>query len=33
LQCVRTDAGWRIKELQLQVGWIESRYGDQSKLP
>lgn len=33
LQCVRTDAGWRIGELDLRVGWIESRFGDQSKLP
>ena len=33
LRCVRTEAGWRIKDLRLTVGWIESRYGDQSKLP
>lgn len=33
LRCVRTDDGWRIKDLVLVVGWIESRYGDQSKLP
>lgn len=32
LECVRTDDGWRIKDLVLVVGWIESRYGDQSKL-
>ncbi len=32
LECVRTDAGWRIADLVLVVGWIESRYGDQSKL-
>jgi uncharacterized protein (TIGR02246 family) len=33
LQCVRTDKGWRIKDLVLVVGWIESRFGDQSALP
>lgn len=33
LQCRRTDDGWRINDLVLVVGWIESRYGDQSKLP
>ena len=33
LECVRTADGWRIKDLVLVVGWIESRYGDQSKLP
>jgi hypothetical protein len=33
LQCARTEAGWRISDLVLVVGWIESRYGDQSKLP
>ncbi len=32
LQCTRTDDGWRISDLVLFVGWIESRYGDQSKL-
>jgi uncharacterized protein (TIGR02246 family) len=33
LQCVRTESGWRIKDLLLVVGWIESRFGDQSGLP
>jgi hypothetical protein len=33
LQCVRTESGWRIKDLLLVVGWIESRFGDQSSLP
>jgi hypothetical protein len=33
LQCARTDDGWLIKDLVLMVGWIESRYGDQAKLP
>jgi hypothetical protein len=33
LQCVRTDAGWQISDLNLQVGWIESRFGDQAQLP
>jgi hypothetical protein len=33
LQCVRTADGWRIKDLLLVVGWIESRFGDQSALP
>jgi hypothetical protein len=33
LQCVRTAQGWRIKDLVLVVGWIESRFGDQSALP
>ncbi len=32
LECVRGDDGWRINDLVLVVGWIESRYGDQSKL-
>jgi len=30
--CERTATGWRIAELTLVVGWIESRYGDQSQL-
>lgn len=33
LQCVRGTQGWRIKDLVLVVGWIESRFGDQSALP
>jgi hypothetical protein len=33
LQCVRTDAGWRISDLNLRVGWIESRTADQEQLP
>jgi len=33
LQCVRTDAGWQIGDLELKVGWIESRLADQSQLP
>ena len=33
LQCTRTADGWRIKDLLLVVGWIESRFGDQSVLP
>lgn len=33
LTCARTSDGWRIDDLVLVVGWIESRYGDQSKLP
>ena len=33
LECVRTAEGWRIADLTLVVGWIESRYGDQSQLP
>lgn len=32
LECARTDRGWLIADLVLVVGWIESRYGDQSKL-
>jgi len=31
-ECTRTEDGWRIAELTLVVGWIESRYGDQSQL-
>ena len=30
--CTRTADGWRIADLTLVVGWIESRYGDQSQL-
>ena len=33
LTCARTPEGWRIADLALVVGWIESRYGDQSQLP
>ena len=32
LACARTSEGWRIADLNLVVGWIESRYGDQSQL-
>jgi hypothetical protein len=33
LQCVRTASGWQIAQLELTVGWFETRTADQALLP